>query len=199
MKKTLRLPAFAKVNLCLHVLGRRPDGYHELRTIFQAISLHDTLELSLAPSAAGITLETDDAGLPVGRENLVCRAIEAISGEIGLRGGVHAKLAEAHSGGARAGGRVERCGGGVDWHAAADEEKGAARAVDGDWGESGGGRAVFSVWRAGAGNQSRRRDLSAYRRAEAKHSGGFTPGNRSEHEGRLRVGVSGIDKSLQTP
>ena len=92
MKKTLRLPAFAKVNLCLHVLGRRPDGYHELRTIFQAISLHDTLELSLAPSAAGITLETDDAGLPVGRENLVCRAIEAISGEIGLRGGVHAKL-----------------------------------------------------------------------------------------------------------
>jgi len=92
MKKTLRLPAFAKVNLCLHVLGRRPDGYHELRTIFQAISLHDTLELSLAPSAAGITLETDDAGLPVGRENLVCRAIEAIRGEIGLRGGVHAKL-----------------------------------------------------------------------------------------------------------
>ena len=94
MKKTLRLPAFAKVNLCLHVLGRRPDGYHELRTIFQAISLHDTLELSLAPSAAGITLETDDAGLPVGRENLVCRAIEAIGGEIGLRGGVHAKLAK---------------------------------------------------------------------------------------------------------
>jgi len=92
MKKTLRLPAFAKVNLCLHVLGRRPDGYHELRTIFQAISLHDTLELSLAPSAAGITLETDDADLPVGRENLVCRAIEAISGEIGLRGGVRAKL-----------------------------------------------------------------------------------------------------------
>jgi len=92
MKKTLRLPAFAKVNLCLHVLGRRPDGYHELRTIFQAISLHDTLELSLAPSAAGITLETDDAGLPVGRENLVCRAIEAIRGEIGLRGGVRAKL-----------------------------------------------------------------------------------------------------------
>ena len=94
MKKTLRLPAFAKVNLCLHVLGRRPDGYHELRTIFQAISLHDTLELSLAPSAAGVTLETDDAGLPVGRENLVCRAIEAIGGEIGLRGGVHAKLAK---------------------------------------------------------------------------------------------------------
>ena len=45
-KRTVRLPAFAKINLCLHVMGRRPDGYHELRTIFQAISLRDTLELS---------------------------------------------------------------------------------------------------------------------------------------------------------
>ena len=43
--------AFAKINLCLHVLGRRPDGYHELRTIFQTISLHDTLTLSLVPNA----------------------------------------------------------------------------------------------------------------------------------------------------
>ena len=37
-ERTLRLPAFAKINLCLHVMGRRPDGYHELRTIFQTIS-----------------------------------------------------------------------------------------------------------------------------------------------------------------
>ena len=44
---SVHLPAFAKVNLCLHVLGKRPDGYHELRTIFQAISLHDTLRSSL--------------------------------------------------------------------------------------------------------------------------------------------------------
>ena len=39
------LPAFAKVNLRLDVVGRRADGYHELRTIFQTISLHDTLRL----------------------------------------------------------------------------------------------------------------------------------------------------------
>jgi 4-diphosphocytidyl-2-C-methyl-D-erythritol kinase len=91
MKRSVRLPAFAKINLCLHVLGRRPDGYHELRTIFQSISLHDTLELSLSDSP-GITLETNDSALPLGRENLVYRALEAIGGEIGFRGGVHARL-----------------------------------------------------------------------------------------------------------
>jgi 4-diphosphocytidyl-2-C-methyl-D-erythritol kinase len=90
-KKSVRLPAFAKINLCLHVLGKRPDGYHELRTIFQAISLHDTLELSLS-SQPGIHLETDDAALPTGPENLVYRAIEAVASEAGFRGGVHARL-----------------------------------------------------------------------------------------------------------
>ena len=45
----MRLPAFAKINLCLARRGKTPDGYHELRTIFQAISLRDTLELSITP------------------------------------------------------------------------------------------------------------------------------------------------------
>jgi 4-diphosphocytidyl-2-C-methyl-D-erythritol kinase len=91
MKKSVRLPAFAKINLCLNVMGRRPDGYHELRTIFQAISLHDTLEVSLIREP-GIVFETDDPGLPLGRKNLVYRAIEAIGPEIGFRGGVRARL-----------------------------------------------------------------------------------------------------------
>jgi 4-diphosphocytidyl-2-C-methyl-D-erythritol kinase len=91
MKKPVRLPAFAKINLRLHVMGKRPDGYHELRTIFQAISLHDTLTLSLA-SNGKISLETTDADLPTGSDNLVCRALEAIRAEIGFRAGIHAKL-----------------------------------------------------------------------------------------------------------
>jgi 4-diphosphocytidyl-2-C-methyl-D-erythritol kinase len=91
-RKSVRLPAFAKINLCLHVLGKRPDNYHELRTIFQAISLKDTLELSLS-SEPGIHLETDDGALPTGPENLVYRAIDAVTSEIGLRdGGIHARL-----------------------------------------------------------------------------------------------------------
>jgi 4-diphosphocytidyl-2-C-methyl-D-erythritol kinase len=91
MKNSLRLPAFAKINLCLHVLGRRPDGYHELRTIFQAISLRDTLELSLTRNS-GIALEVSGAELPAGPENLVYRALDALSAEIGYRGGVRARL-----------------------------------------------------------------------------------------------------------
>ncbi len=91
MKNSLRLPAFAKINLCLHVLGRRPDAYHELRTIFQAISLRDTLELSLTRSS-GIALEVSGADLPAGPENLVYRALDALRGEIGYRGGVRARL-----------------------------------------------------------------------------------------------------------
>ena len=91
MKKSVRIPAFAKVNLCLHVLGRRPDGYHELRTIFQTISLRDTLELSATPKE-GISLEVNDAALPAGPENLVWRAVEAMQKELGTRGGIHARL-----------------------------------------------------------------------------------------------------------
>jgi 4-diphosphocytidyl-2-C-methyl-D-erythritol kinase len=91
MKKSIRLPAFAKINLCLQVHGRRADGYHELRTIFQAISLHDTLELSLV-RRPGISLEVSDETLPNGPTNLVYRAIDAIGREIGYPGGVEARL-----------------------------------------------------------------------------------------------------------
>jgi 4-diphosphocytidyl-2-C-methyl-D-erythritol kinase len=90
-KRTVRLPAFAKINLCLHVMGPRPDGYHELRTIFQTISLCDTLELSRM-SKPGIFLATTDATLTAGPDNLVYRALEALGCEIGFRGGIHARL-----------------------------------------------------------------------------------------------------------
>jgi 4-diphosphocytidyl-2-C-methyl-D-erythritol kinase len=90
-KRTLRLRALAKINLCLHVLGRRPDNYHELRTIFQTISLYDTLALSLAPNEK-ISLEVSDATLPSGPENLVWRAIEAMRNELKLGVGVCAQL-----------------------------------------------------------------------------------------------------------
>jgi len=90
-KRTLRLRAFAKINLCLHVLGRRPDDYHELRTIFQTISLHDTLELAFV-SDSEIFLEVSDSMLPSGPENLVWRAIAKMRDELHLTEGVRARL-----------------------------------------------------------------------------------------------------------
>jgi 4-diphosphocytidyl-2-C-methyl-D-erythritol kinase len=92
--KSVRLPAFAKINLCLDVLGRRADGYHELRTTFQTISLHDTLVLE-SKREAGIDLRivgnTDLAGEP-GQDNLVYRAIVGLCRELGIKHGVRAVL-----------------------------------------------------------------------------------------------------------
>jgi 4-diphosphocytidyl-2-C-methyl-D-erythritol kinase len=90
----VRLPAFAKVNLRLEILGRRADGYHELRTIFQTISLHDTLELAASRgSRVELTIE-GDAGLAMepSRDNLVVRAIEAARRELKWKRGIRARL-----------------------------------------------------------------------------------------------------------
>jgi 4-diphosphocytidyl-2-C-methyl-D-erythritol kinase len=72
MKNSVRLPAFAKVNLRLHVLGRRPDGYHELRTIFQSITLHDEIELSKMRS--GVELKVAPASPPASDEQHQAKA-----------------------------------------------------------------------------------------------------------------------------
>ncbi len=92
----LRLQAFAKVNLRLEILGRRADGYHELRTIFQTISLHDTLELSPLPgSRVEFSMEGDEAlAAESWKGNLAYRAIEAARRELGWRRGVRARLAK---------------------------------------------------------------------------------------------------------
>ena len=57
--------AHAKINLDLRVLGTRPDGFHELRTVFQAIALHDTVEC--VPREGPFAIECDAAGVPLDR------------------------------------------------------------------------------------------------------------------------------------
>jgi 4-diphosphocytidyl-2-C-methyl-D-erythritol kinase len=92
--KSVRVPAFAKVNLRLDVLGLRADGYHELRTIFQAISLHDTLVLETKREPGvdlRITGNSQLAGEP-GHDNLVYRALDQLVREIGFERGVRAVL-----------------------------------------------------------------------------------------------------------
>ena len=92
--------AFAKVNLTLDVLDKREDGYHNLRSIMQTVSLHDDVHVTvgcegwqvhcyreiLPPDAAETTEpELVTCGLPQDRDNLVWRAAEAFYARIGKK------------------------------------------------------------------------------------------------------------------
>jgi putative hydrolase of the HAD superfamily len=68
---TVRVPA--KINLYLRVGGVRPDGYHDLTTVYQAVSLYDELTLSAAPRLA-VTVRGEAAGVPTDKDNLAARA-----------------------------------------------------------------------------------------------------------------------------
>jgi len=74
--RLVRVSAFAKINLTLRVVGVRPDGYHELRTTFQSIALHDTLTCRVRPG--GFRIECDDPACPAGEANLVWQAAERV-------------------------------------------------------------------------------------------------------------------------
>jgi 4-diphosphocytidyl-2-C-methyl-D-erythritol kinase len=73
---SIRIRAHAKINLDLRVLGTRADGFHELRTVFQAISLHDTL--TIVPREGEFAIECATAGVPLDRSNLVWKAAQAL-------------------------------------------------------------------------------------------------------------------------
>ena len=88
----LRLTAPAKINWTLEVLGRRPDGFHEVKTILQTIDLCDSLELEPAPE---LTLEATGEGLPPPDENLTLRAARLLQERAGYSGGARMRLTKS--------------------------------------------------------------------------------------------------------
>jgi 4-diphosphocytidyl-2-C-methyl-D-erythritol kinase len=70
------VPAFAKINLALYVLGKRPDGYHDISTILQLVSLHDILSFDFESS--GFTFTCSDPELSDPESNLVTKAVRAL-------------------------------------------------------------------------------------------------------------------------
>lgn len=81
----------AKVNLFLEVLGRRPDGYHELATLMISVGLFDTLEFTERPSG-GVVLTCDVPELSTGPDNLVVRAAQLLRSRYGVSQGVEVRL-----------------------------------------------------------------------------------------------------------
>jgi 4-diphosphocytidyl-2-C-methyl-D-erythritol kinase len=99
--ETLEVFAPAKLNLFLDVLGKRPDGYHNLETLMVSVGLYDSLRLSPAPAAV-TALTCRDArrrssdheafALSAGPDNLVLRAVAALRRATGTQAGVRIQL-----------------------------------------------------------------------------------------------------------
>jgi 4-diphosphocytidyl-2-C-methyl-D-erythritol kinase len=94
LHNSICLRAFSKVNLGLRILEVRRDGYHEIRTVFQAISLADRIVIEMGSRNGDIEVEADDPAVPSGPENLVYRACEAWRKVRGSRRAVRIKIAK---------------------------------------------------------------------------------------------------------
>lgn len=81
----------AKINLCLHVLGKRNDGYHELAMLMQRVSLYDVIEFEVVPTP-GIRVQCDGLTLAPGEENIAGRAASLLLERAGHPWGVHLSI-----------------------------------------------------------------------------------------------------------
>jgi len=99
----IAVEAPAKVNLFLEVVRRRPDGFHEIDTVFQAVSLYDRLSVAASPV---LELEVTSApvGVPRDARNLVWKAARALADRTGVRAGARIRLTKGIPVGAGLGG-----------------------------------------------------------------------------------------------
>lgn len=91
MIKHLSLKAYGKINLGLDVLGKREDGYHEVRMIMQTIGIFDRIDL-IREDEPGIRLETNLFYLPTNENNLVYKAARMLMDEFSISEGVFIRL-----------------------------------------------------------------------------------------------------------
>ena len=88
---SLALPSFAKINWSLEIPGKRPDGYHEVKTLLQTISLHDDLHFEVSEDRA-VSLSCDNPDIPTGSDNLVVRAAHVLRERFEVVQGVRIQL-----------------------------------------------------------------------------------------------------------
>ena len=95
--------SYAKLNLYLEILDKRPDGYHNLETIFERVSLADEIVIKRAPGNS-IRIETDSSDIPQGSGNLVYQAAELLKKDFGISAGLVIKIKKCIPVGAGLGG-----------------------------------------------------------------------------------------------
>src|SRR6185312_9825660 len=83
------IKSLAKINLDLRVLNKRPDGFHELRTVFQTISLSDTIEIEYEPARRTAISIDDPLAIP---GNLVVKAAQGVLDALKIHARVHFRL-----------------------------------------------------------------------------------------------------------
>lgn len=88
-KKKIKIPSFAKINWFLNILGKRPDGFHEICTVFQTVSLFDTLTFSESDE---LVLSCDDSSIPTDERNLIIKAAEILRGRFDVKKGAEIYL-----------------------------------------------------------------------------------------------------------
>ena len=84
------LLAPAKINLCLSVLDKRSDGYHEVEMLMQMVGLYD--EVTVTPAASGIAVSCDTTAVPGGEGNIAWKAAKAMLEQAGARSGLSVRI-----------------------------------------------------------------------------------------------------------
>jgi 4-diphosphocytidyl-2-C-methyl-D-erythritol kinase len=93
MSETVTVLAPAKINLCLSVLGRRTDGYHDVEMLMQMVGIYDEVRVSLG--GTGIAASCDTGSVPAGPANIAWRAADAFLKKAGSRKGVAITIRKA--------------------------------------------------------------------------------------------------------
>lgn len=90
---TLSLTSYAKLNLYLEILGKFPDKYHSIFTLFERVNLADQIRLKLLPDKKiSIILPAGNSGLPKNNRNLVYQAANLLNRQFGIRQGVQIRI-----------------------------------------------------------------------------------------------------------
>jgi len=88
---TIAVRSFAKINLGLCIGGARADGFHDLRTVYQTIALHDLIRVSVG-RGSGIEIRCNDSRVPVDSSNTCYRVAERVMSELGAKGRVRIEI-----------------------------------------------------------------------------------------------------------